>query len=598
MKHIQRSPYLLILRSSFWGLFLVAYSQYVLADKVDDFIQSIYVSTYDCPDDQFMPQVGDYLTQSRVLPEQLIKLKVHKAHWLICVGKNDEAQIMLENLLSNPLMDKNSLSYANVHYQLGFIFDVQEKPEKCDFYHKSEQLAKNKFSDIYLSSQLGLITVCGQNSGDVGVKLGRLFALLKFYSLKDDQKALAHIHNNIGLLYSSIGQRALSAEQFEKSYELGLNVYEKKNQLNTLISIITALSGSGDYEKAQLMIEEFGKRNLKVNTPLSNSLFHFAQSRQAYRTNDYESLRKSMRSWDVFLKQISHKTMNLLYAWYAAALCLHDDDRACVSDYLLKQTNTSLAMPASLSKHLHYTGFLVKAHLFLGNVEAANLSFDNYFTISLEKIKKQQTSARVLGVANLHSEIIGLETSLAEAEEQRVFIILLVLAIILSLIGLGYLTLGKRYLRKLATDPLTGLSNEHSVIAKIKKIKAPKGKKINALALFDVSNFTAVNAQYGYKSGELALKQVAECLKQVTREKDIAGRIGADQFIICLVNIEEVVATELFSRVQKALTNVSFKVGNGDTVDVYSNMHLYSSVTSLSDADDVLAEIRSVLRKP
>ena len=93
------------------------------------------------------------------------------------------------------------------------------------------------------------------------------------------------------------------------------------------------------------------------------------------------------------------------------------------------------------------------------------------------------------------------------------------------------------------------------------------------------------------------MKQVAECLKQVTREKDIVGRVGADQFIVCLVNIEEVVAKELFSRVQEALVNVSFKVGSGDKVEVSSNMHLYSSVNSLSDADDVIAEIRSVLRK-
>ena len=66
---------------------------------------------------------------------------------------------------------------------------------------------------------------------------------------------------------------------------------------------------------------------------------------------------------------------------------------------------------------------------------------------------------------------------------------------------------------------------------------------------------------------------------------------------MCLVNIENVIAEELFSRIQKALTDVNFKVGNREKVDVFSNMHVYSSVTSLSDADDVLAEIRSVLRK-
>ena len=128
-------------------------------------------------------------------------------------------------------------------------------------------------------------------------------------------------------------------------------------------------------------------------------------------------------------------------------------------------------------------------------------------------------------------------------------------------------------------------------------MKAPVGDNINVLALFDVNNFTAVNVEYGYKAGELSLKNVAECLEQVTRVKDIIGRVGTEQFIVCLVNIEDDVAKELFGRINKALNNVSFKTSSGRKVDVHSNMHIYSSVTGLSDANDVLAEIRSVLRK-
>ena len=129
------------------------------------------------------------------------------------------------------------------------------------------------------------------------------------------------------------------------------------------------------------------------------------------------------------------------------------------------------------------------------------------------------------------------------------------------------------------------------------KVKAPIDKKVNACALRDLSNFTAVNATHSYKAGELILKQVTECLLHVTREKDIAGRIGAEQFIVCLVNIEDAVAKELFGRIKKVLADERFISSSGEKVDVLSNMYVYSSVTSLSDIDEVLAEIRSVLRK-
>jgi hypothetical protein len=125
MKNIKILPFYLITIAISLGLFVVGYSPFVLADKVDDFIQSIHIATYDCPDDRFIPQVDDYLKYRNVLPLQLIDLKVHKAHWLICVGKNDQAQTLLESLLSDDSVDKNSQSYASIHYQLGFIFDVQ-----------------------------------------------------------------------------------------------------------------------------------------------------------------------------------------------------------------------------------------------------------------------------------------------------------------------------------------------------------------------------------------------------------------------------------------------------------------------------------------
>lgn len=597
MYHLPINHLGFLIKAILFSLLWVAYSPYALADAVDDFIQNIHTATYDCPDDSSIPKLDDYLKQGDISAQQRIQLQVHKAHWLICLGKYDQAQNMLLSMLLDPAMHKESQSYASIHYQLGFIHDVQDKPQRCDFYRQSEQLARGKFNDIHLSSRLGLITVCDQGQQDIGVRLGRLFALIEYYSAPLDQQALAHIHNNIGLVYSSIGQMALAAEQYEKSYELGLQVYEEKNQLATLISLITAYSGSGDYDKAKLMIDELGKRNLKVNTPLSNSWYHFALTRHAERTDDYESLRKSLRNWEVFLKQISSQTMQKLHEWYSAVLCLHDQDKKCVEDFLIRQNDDNLAMPNRLAKHIYYQGFLVKAHLFLGNIEAAQQSFEHYATIAQEKVKNQQSSARILGVAKLHTEIMDLESSLEKAEKQRLYTIFLAIFVTALLIVIAYLIWCRPYLRKLETDSLTGLSNEHSVLTQIKKVKAPFKGKINTLALFEVTNLNAVIEGFGYKIGQQVLQHASECLKHVTREKDIIGRVGTAQFVVCLQNVEELTANELFGRMQAALNKVSFKLPSGERVEVLANMHIYSSASSLADGDQVLAEIRHVLAK-
>jgi hypothetical protein len=79
MKYIQNFPLLLTIKTLLLSSFFMTYSQHVLADKVDDFIQKIRVSSYDCPDDQFIPQVDEYLKLRSVSPEQLIQVKVHKS---------------------------------------------------------------------------------------------------------------------------------------------------------------------------------------------------------------------------------------------------------------------------------------------------------------------------------------------------------------------------------------------------------------------------------------------------------------------------------------------------------------------------------------
>jgi hypothetical protein len=179
----------------------------------------------------------------------------------------------------------------------------------------------------------------------------------------------------------------LAAEQYEKTYRLGLSVYYEKNQLAPLISVISAYTGIGDFESAKRMIEELRKGNLKVNTPLTNSWYHFAQGRYFYRIEDYASMRKSLRSWQVFLKQISNKEMNILFQWFSAALCLNDDDGVCVAKFLAKHQDPNTALTSRLSKHSHYFGFLVKAHLYLGDEQYASDSFEMYTSILNQKVK-------------------------------------------------------------------------------------------------------------------------------------------------------------------------------------------------------------------
>ena len=563
-----------------------------LANQFDDFISNSRVATYDCPSDDLIPQLDTFLIDPAISPMQSIELGVLKAHWLICVGQYQPAKNLLFSLLNEPAMNKHSYSYASAIYQIGFILDVQEEPQRCNYFRQAEELGRGKYKDIFLSAQLSQITACGQKEQDIGLTLGTLFALLESYVMTDEKQEVAHIHNSIGLLYGSIGQNVLAAEQYEKSYKIGLDVYEQKNQLATLISAISAYIGAGDFKNSQRMIDELDRANKKVNTPLSNSWLHFAQSRYFYMTNDYAAMRESLVKWRAFLPLVSDNQQDALYAWYSTAVCLQEDDRLCVKQFIEEraiedQKNTSL-----LSNNKDYLRFLVESNLYLGNLSASKQFFARYADKLTKKLNQQQSSGQVLGVAHLYTKINVLEANISKIQRQHIQTMGLILLLLAGLVMLIYFTVGRNYLRKLATDTLTGLRNEQAVISEIKRVKPAAYGKVNAVAVFDVTNFTEVNSQFGYLTGDTLLKKVAECLSQVTRERDLLGRLGAGRFIVCLKNIDDDTARVLFDRIQNVLTEMVLNTGSGEKVNVHSSMSMYISAEGFQDITQVLEDMR------
>lgn len=566
-------------------------------EEVTEFINKIAVKNYDCPSEEFIPKLDLYLDDPSIQVNQRYRLLTEKTHWLICMGRYTEALGMLESLVQEPDYDKRTYSFASAIYQIGFIYDVQEDLKRCDYYQQAESLTEDKYDDIFLSSQLSQISGCNLTDNNEGIKLGKMYELLERYSRKNDKGAIAHIHNNIGLLYGSLGQHVLAAEQYLKSYELGLDVYESSNLLASLISAITSQMASGDYEGAKQTISELKKQNSKVNTPLTNVWVHFSEAGYYYRTEDYESLRDSLSKWRVFLDQINHAFYEGLFRWYQSALCLHEENAACLRSFLEQESKASAGYLKSVNRNKDYLKLKVEIQMFLGNQEEALKVFRSYNNEVTRRSNVWQASGKVLGVANLHNQIINLETSLQEAENQKVWSISLLAGVFLFVSITIIYVLRRNYLSKISTDPLTGLNNTRTAINQIKKVSKPTDGKTNALALFDLDNFKEVNSQFGHITADLALQGVSSTLKKVTREQDILGRLASDQFLVCLTNIEESTAKTFFERISKALQNLILSAETGDKVNLRSSMSIYVSTDSFEDLDDVLADMQRAIQK-
>ena len=55
-----------------------------------------------------------------------------------------------------------------------------------------------------------------------------------------------------------------------------------------------------------------------------------------------------------------------------------------------------------------------------------------------------------------------------------------------------------------------------------------------ATLFIDLDGFKAVNDRFGHDHGDIVLIRAANAIQAVLRERDIAGRIGGDEFVVCL----------------------------------------------------------------
>lgn len=91
---------------------------------------------------------------------------------------------------------------------------------------------------------------------------------------------------------------------------------------------------------------------------------------------------------------------------------------------------------------------------------------------------------------------------------------------------------------KACRDPLTGLYNKivtKTLIEDIINVKKPRHS--HAFMIIDIDNFKTVNDTLGHLIGDEVLVNVTSQLKSLFGKKDIVGRIGGDEFVVFMSDI-------------------------------------------------------------
>ena len=106
-----------------------------------------------------------------------------------------------------------------------------------------------------------------------------------------------------------------------------------------------------------------------------------------------------------------------------------------------------------------------------------------------------------------------------------------------------------------------------------------------AVIFFDIDHFKKVNDTYGHDAGDVILSTFAKVLDKSTRDLDIVGRYGGEEFI-SLLHFNDVKEIETYiSRVKSIVTEHKFKYDNLKIQITFSaGVTLRSENNSYSDA--------------
>lgn len=104
-------------------------------------------------------------------------------------------------------------------------------------------------------------------------------------------------------------------------------------------------------------------------------------------------------------------------------------------------------------------------------------------------------------------------------------------------------------------DSLTGLPNRNFIVNELTDYLAcfqVSELQQYSVLLLDLDRFKIVNDSLGHHAGDELLKIVATMLKASLREEDLAARIGGDEFIVLLRNVDAEVVLKILKRILAA----------------------------------------------
>lgn len=103
---------------------------------------------------------------------------------------------------------------------------------------------------------------------------------------------------------------------------------------------------------------------------------------------------------------------------------------------------------------------------------------------------------------------------------------------------------GRRLEAMIFEDPLTQLYNRRFMLNQMAVLVsgARRHERPLSVIMIDIDHFKALNDRYGHEAGDRALVAVAQTMRERLRAEDYLGRLGGEEFLALLPDVDEAAA--------------------------------------------------------
>ena len=139
------------------------------------------------------------------------------------------------------------------------------------------------------------------------------------------------------------------------------------------------------------------------------------------------------------------------------------------------------------------------------------------------------------------------------------------------------------------TDELTGLYNRREMMHRLEAEMQRFQRYCHhfSVILIDIDHFKSINDNYGHPAGDEVLKRFSKLLKSYSRQMDVVGRWGGEEFLIMLPETTLVQSLALAERVRSSIEQENFYYQN-----MLIEVRMSAGVCSISQTEHLVGLLK------